>query len=64
MSKRLGVLRELDRCQLALIAPAAQLLGQLAEHLPEQERRLGGGMQLLQQLLCDELLSLLVAIDR
>jgi len=45
VSERLDVLRELDRCQLALIAPAAKLLAEFAKHLPKQNRGLGGRIQ-------------------
>jgi hypothetical protein len=65
MAERGDVLREVGRGQPALIALAAQLLGQLAQHLPEQDARLGArGVQLLQELLCPLLLRRLAAIDR
>jgi hypothetical protein len=57
------MLREFDWCQLALIVPATKLLGQFAQHLPEQNGGLGRGMQSLQPLLCLELLDRLVTID-
>jgi hypothetical protein len=64
MSECLDVLRELVWGQLTLIAPAAQLLRELAGYLPEKERGFGGGTQLIQQLLRDELLGRLAAINR
>lgn len=45
------VLAEFRRCQLALIAPTAQLLDQFRQHLPEQKCWFRCRCQLAEQLL-------------
>lgn len=57
------MLREFNLRQAALDAPAAQLLSQFAQHLPEQNGRLEVATQPLQEPLRLEPLGRLIAVD-
>src|SRR5205823_4440652 len=64
MAKDMHVLQELGVRELPLLQPAAQLLNEFSQNLPEQECRGRDRLQIPEQLLSLQLFGQFIAVNR